>query len=155
MYILLQGTLAQHRHFVSEVLPTLVYQMRMDSACRRQPLRTLTERFASSVRVIADTPEVFEASILLGRASHDWLNGRRRIGIRTTTIEQQTQIEVVETMNGALVMCSILAGFFLFLVPGVIVLFAHLMHSSRNRQVIAQVGSMVKQAYPDAVVSDY
>lgn len=144
MTILLQGTLQQHRHFVSHILPTVVSQTSMASV-----------NVANYARVMTDTPEAFEASIFLGRSSHDWLNGRRRIGIRAKTLEQQTQIEVVETMNRALVTCSILAGFFLFLVPGLIALFTHLMHSSRNRQAIAQVGSIVKQAYPDAVLSDY
>jgi|GEM_PF-6863278 len=67
----------------------------------------------------------------------------------------KTSIELFEIKKKGYINASVIVGLVFCLIPGLVVLLLNALHTSRNRKVIAQVGSRIKQKYPEAQLHDY
>jgi hypothetical protein len=152
MRFILPGTFAQYRNFVSEELPSLVYQTNMDSKVGGKFIRTAlkTERL-QNWKIINDTPTGFEASVFLGKSSNKIATGFRRILVKATEVGQQTIIEL-SSSNRAVAVA--LVGLLFCLVPGVVLFILKSVHDGFERRVMAKVGAEVKKLYPEAILED-
>jgi hypothetical protein len=152
MRIILPGTFSQHRDFVSEELPNLVYQVNMDSKVGGKFLRTAlkTDRL-QNWKIINDAPASFEAAVFLGKSSNKIATGFRRILVKAGEEGQQTLIELNST-NRAMVI--VLVGFLFCVLPGAIFFIVKVVNDGFERRVIAKVGAEVKKRYPEAILQE-
>lgn len=150
MKIILPGAFSQYRSFISETLPSLVYQTNMDSKVGGRMVRTAlkTDRL-QNWKVIKDAPTEFEASVFLGKSSNRLLMGNRRILVKATEDGQETHIELSST-NRAVIF--ILVGLLFCLLPGIFLFIAKIMNDGFERRVMGKVGAEVKTQYPEATV---
>lgn len=152
MRIILPGTFSQHRDFISEELPNLVYQANMDSKVGGKLLRTAlkTDRL-QNWKIINDAPASFEAAVFLGKSSNRLTTGFRRILVRAGEEGQQTLVELSSTNRATAV---VLVGFLLCVLPGVVLLIVKIMNDGFERRIIAKVGAEVKKRYPEAILQE-
>jgi len=152
MRIILPGAFSQYRSFVSEDLPTLVYQINMDSKLGGKMLRTAlkTDRF-QNWKVISDTPTSFEAAVFLGKSSNKLITGYRRILVKSAEEGQQTVIDLSSVNKATVVM---LVGFLFCLLPGILIFVVKIMNDGFERRVMAKVGAEVKKLYPEVVLQE-
>jgi len=156
MQVRLKGSLASHRQFVTEELPALVYQTNWDSKVGGKLIRqTLHLDRLSNWKVSQNSPERFEASVFLGRASNRLSLGLRRIGIRAVEQGEETLIELFETKNDTMIVICTLVGFLFCFIPGVFILIGNLLHTSWHRNIIRKVGEKIMERYPSAELSNY
>ena len=152
MRIVLPGSFAQHRAFVSEELPNLVYMSNMDSKVGGKLLRTAlkTDRL-QNWKIVNDSPASFEASVFLGKSSRQLVTGYRRILVKAWEEGQQTIIELSSSNRATAV---VLVGLLFCVLPGLIFLIVKGMHDGFERRVMAKVGAEVKQRYPEAILQE-
>lgn len=150
MQIILPGQFSEHRDFISEELPSLVYQANMDSKVGGKLVRTTlkTDRL-QNWNVLDDSPSCFEASVFLGKSSNSLLAGRRRIVVRA---EQQQEQVVIELMSSNKAMTGVVIGLVCCFVPGVLLFVIKTMHDGFERRIMSKVAGEVKRRYSDAVV---
>jgi hypothetical protein len=152
MRIILPGTFSQHREFVSEELPNLVYQANMDSKVGGKFIRTAlkTDRL-QNWKIINDAPSSFEAAVFLGKSSNQLATGFRRILVKAVEEGSQTLIELSSTNRA---MTVVLVGLLFCVLPGVVLFIVKGIHDGFERRVIAKVGAEVKKRYPEAILQE-
>lgn len=152
MRIFLPGTYSQNREFISEELPSIIYQANMDAKVGGKFIRTTlkTDR-VQNWKIISDTPASFEASVFLGKSSNQVTTGFRRILVKAQEEGPQTLIELRST-NRAMVV--VLVGLLCCFLPGVVLFLVKVMHDGFERRVIAKVGAEVKKRYPEATLQE-
>jgi hypothetical protein len=157
MKIILPGRFADHRRFISEELPRLIYQIHMDSKLGGKFVRTtfkIDERMDSLgllSKVIQDAPTVFETAVYLGKTSRSFWAGNRRIGLKAWAENEQTVIELRSVNKGQ---TAVVLGLLLCVLPGVLALIAQSMNASFEHGVMKKVWAEVKVRFPNAAMQE-
>ena len=155
--VVLPGPLAQHRPFLLNDLPQMIYEMRVRQAFGGQTVLKMQQKLGVDPhrfrKVITDAPACVETSVFLGKASTSVIAGRRRIGVRATERSGETLVELFETKNMVWIVLTVGLLSCFFCAPAAIAVIANMKNSSANQKVMAQAATAIKVQYPDAVVS--
>lgn len=157
MRIRIPGSLKENRSFISEELPSIVYQTNMDSKVGGRAIRTVLKLDRlQNWKVLADTPKRFSALVFLPKTSKKYVLGRPQILIQAHQ-EASTNscvVNLTEDKSIGLVVFFTLLGLAFCVIPGLLVLIANGLHSNFHRKVMSKVGSLVKERFPEAELYD-
>lgn len=153
MRVKLNTSFSQSESFIKDELPKLIYQTAIDSKLGGKFVRnTFKLDKLKNQKIIINNEDEYKTSVFLGKASNKISLGFRRILLHGFEQNNKSIIQLSETKNTVLIFISVIVGLFIFILPGLLIMWGNSNYSRHNRIVIQKVIDEIHARFPDSII---